>query len=134
MNRTFLIWGFSFGFVAVILGALGAHALENQLTVDQLDSFKTGVRYQMYHAILLLVLSHQKRFTNKSILSLIVSGTLLFSFSIYLLSCRAILPVGDVSFLGPITPIGGTLLIIAWAVLIVKAFKLPKENLKDVRD
>lgn len=124
MNRSYLIWGFSLGLIAVILGAFGAHALEKELTAEQLDSYQTGVRYQMYHAILLVILANYKQLNSKVILYFLTSGILLFSFSIYLLSCRELLNVNQLSFLGPITPIGGSLLIFAWAMLLFKAINL----------
>jgi len=124
MKKYFLIWGFLFGLSAVILGALGAHALKPLLTEVQLDSFATGVRFQVYHALLLIILSQIPSFATRTILILLVLGTLLFSVSIYLLNVQEILGLGNLSFLGPITPIGGLLLITAWLLLMIKAFKL----------
>jgi uncharacterized membrane protein YgdD (TMEM256/DUF423 family) len=119
------IGAFSMG-IAVILGALGAHALESVLSPDQLDSFKTGVRYQAWHSIALLFLgAGGKNFllpkTLRILLILFTLGIIFFSFSIYLLSLREILGLSGIgSFLGPITPIGGTLLIAAWLYLGIK--------------
>jgi len=124
MKKYFLIWGFLFGFTAVILGALGAHALKPLLTEAQLDSFETGVRFQVYHALLLIILSQIPLVANRTILILIVLGTLLFSVSIYLLNVQGVLGLGSLSFLGPITPIGGLLLISAWLIMLIKALKL----------
>ena len=124
MKKYFLIWGFLFGLTAVILGALGAHALKPLLSEAQLDSFETGVRFQVYHALLLIILSQIPSFANRTILILIVLGTLLFSVSIYLLNVQGFLGLGSLSFLGPITPIGGLLLISAWLTLLIKALKL----------
>tara|TARA_X000000368_G_C22712458_1_gene571663 strand:+ start:152 stop:538 length:387 start_codon:yes stop_codon:yes gene_type:complete len=104
---------------AVALGALGAHALKDILSDSQLHSFETGVRYQLFHAITLLILTlnHEKfnPHLNKS-LKLMTIGICLFSFSIYLLSIQDAIGV-SLSFLGPITPIGGLLLICAWLIL-----------------
>ena len=124
MKKYFLIWGFLLGLLAVILGALGAHALKPLLTEVQLDSFETGVRFQMYHALLLIILSQIPSIANRTVLILIVLGTLLFSVSIYLLNVQAPLGLGSLNFLGPITPIGGLLLISAWLLLLINAFKL----------
>lgn len=124
MKKAFLLWAGIFGLLAVVLGALGAHALKEILSEDQIDSFETGVRYQMYHALLLLIISCLKELQSKAILFLIVAGVFLFSFSIYLLNLRYELGMEGLSFLGPITPIGGILLISAWASIIVKAFKI----------
>jgi uncharacterized membrane protein YgdD (TMEM256/DUF423 family) len=124
MKKAFLLWAGIFGLLAVVFGALGAHALKEILSKAQLESFETGVRYQMYHALLLLIISSVKELQSKAILYLIVVGVFLFSFSIYLLNLRYELGIEALSFLGPITPIGGILLISAWASIIVKALKI----------
>ena len=120
MERKFLLWGFVFGGLAVIIGAFGAHALKDILNVKQQSSFETGIRYQMYHSLLLLFLSKQSTLQSKLVLYLIVIGTILFSFSIYLLNLRVFLSADWLSALGPITPTGGLLLISAWFISAVK--------------
>ena len=120
MERRFQIWGLLFGLTAVIIGAFGAHALKEVLTEVQLASFETGIRYQMYHAILLLFISLKPNFQNKLILNLAVIGVFLFSFSIYFLNLRQMLDLEFLSFLGPVTPIGGLLLISTWSILLIK--------------
>lgn len=106
------------GMLAVILGAFGAHALENIFTPEQLQSFETGVKYQMYHAIVLLVIGYSAPATYLYRLAagLLVAGTLLFSVSIYLL-CYTGYKGNKWKFLGPVTPLGGLLLVIAWGIL-----------------
>ena len=108
-----------FAVTAVALGALGAHALKEILTENQLHSFETGVRYQFFHALAILFLAlNTEKFNpklNRS-LYLMTTGICCFSFSIYLLSLQDILGF-SLSFLGPITPIGGLLLISAWIML-----------------
>lgn len=111
--------GALFGLLAVILGAFGAHALKKKLTPQQLQSFETGVKYQMYHAIVLLVLAFNLGFDgplDRYMVNCFVWGTVLFSFSIYglVLSNSS---GKKLRFLGPVTPIGGLLLVIAWALL-----------------
>ena len=120
MERKFLLWGLVFGGTAVVLGAFGAHALKEILTESQQSSFETGVRYQMFHALLLLLLSRQANLRSRVILNLIVVGVLLFSVSIYLLNLKDYFNAKWLSFLGPVTPIGGLLLISAW---FLAAFK-----------
>ena len=120
MERKFLLWGFIFGVTAVVLGAFGAHALKDILTTAQRASFETGIRYQMFHALLLLILSKQEYLFNRALLNLLVIGVFLFSFSIYFLNLREFLNADWLSFLGPITPIGGLLLISAWSMAVVK--------------
>ena len=109
----------SFAVTAVALGALGTHALKEVLTESQLHSFETGVRYQLFHALALLVLVlNAEKFNQhlKKSLTLMTVGICLFSFSIYLLSIQETVGI-SLSFLGPITPIGGLLLISAWLLL-----------------
>ncbi len=107
------------GIIAIILGAFGAHALKKQLSVEQLGSFETGVKYQMYHALFLLFLG-MNTFLNekvkKTVFQLVIFGVFFFSGSIYLLTTKAITGV-DFKFIGIVTPIGGVLLIMAWSVL-----------------
>jgi uncharacterized membrane protein YgdD (TMEM256/DUF423 family) len=109
------------GLVAIILGAFGAHALKSVLTPEQLASFETGVKYQMYHALFLLFLGTTATVSPKAtkmIFRLTVIGVVFFSGSIYFLSTRAITGI-DLKSIGFITPIGGLLLIIAWFWLFI---------------
>ena len=119
MDKKISITGAWIGMVAIILGAFGAHALKKVLTPEQLISFETGVRYQMYQAFFLFFLASQNDIlekTKKTIFRLITSGTFSFSGSIYLLSTTGITGINFKS-IGFITPIGGLLLIIAWGML-----------------
>jgi uncharacterized membrane protein YgdD (TMEM256/DUF423 family) len=107
------------GITAIILGAFGAHALKKQLSVEQLESFETGVKYQMYHALFLLFLginTFLNEKVKKTVFQLVVFGVFFFSGSIYLLTTKAITGV-DFKFIGIVTPIGGVLLIMAWSFL-----------------
>jgi uncharacterized membrane protein YgdD (TMEM256/DUF423 family) len=116
------------GVIAVIGGAFGAHALKEILSTEHLASFNTGVRYQMIHAVVLLLLSllyvrfDLRQF--KIAATLIFWGVILFSGSIYLLTLKNILEVEILKFAGPITPLGGTLIIIGWIFIIVGGVKL----------
>jgi len=104
---------------AVILGAFGAHALKEVLSESQLSSFQTGIRYQFFHGLAILVLSfNMNYFTDRlsSIIKIMSAGIILFSFSIYLLNIQDLVGF-PMSFLGPITPIGGLLLITSWILL-----------------
>ena len=119
MNKKITATAAFIGMVAIILGAFGAHALKKVLTPEQLISFETGVRYQMYQAFFLFFLATQNDIlekTKKTIFTLILSGTFFFSGSIYLLSTMGITGV-NFKPIGFITPIGGLLLIIAWGML-----------------
>lgn len=126
MEKKILITGAVLGVTAIILGAFGAHALKKVLNAEQLVSFETGVRYQMYHALFLLFLGNLSLLTLKEksvIFYLAIVGVVLFSGSIYLLSTSGITGL-KTKILGPITPIGGLFLIISWLyflyALIVK--------------
>jgi len=119
-----------FGLVAIILGAFGAHALKAVLTEQQLISFETGVRYQIYQALFLLFIGSTNLLTDKikKIVSVfLILGVLFFSGSIYLLSTQDLTGV-NFKFLGPITPIGGFLIMISWLIVAVKLTKQKTNN------
>lgn len=102
--------------ISIALGAFGAHGLKEMVSADAINSFETGVRYQMYHALALLVIGFAMGVPAKTriwVFRFFIFGIVLFSGSIYLLSIKEILPF-NISFLGPVTPIGGLLLIIGW--------------------
>lgn len=84
INTTPLLVGSVFGALAIIFGAFGAHALKKHMNAERLESFETGVKYQMYHAILLLIIGilPQTKHTYYAA-NLIIIGVILFSFSIY---------------------------------------------------
>ncbi|MBW8199163.1 DUF423 domain-containing protein [Flagellimonas abyssi] len=114
------LMGALYGLLAVIFGAFGAHALKKKLTPELLQSFETGVKYQMYHAIVLLVLGFNLSFDqplDSWIVNCFIFGTLLFSFSIYAL-CLGAAKGNKPKFLGPVTPLGGLLLTAGWALLL----------------
>jgi uncharacterized membrane protein YgdD (TMEM256/DUF423 family) len=122
MNHTAIIFGAIFGFLAIFLGAFGAHLLQKKLTKEQLQSFETGVKYQMYHAIVLLVLGFQlntELSINKYIVYSFIIGVVLFSFSIYGLVISSA-NNKKLKFLGPITPLGGLFLALGWGLLAYK--------------
>lgn len=101
---------------AVILGAFGAHALKEVLSESQLSSFQTGIKYQFFHGLAILILSFNMNYFTKrlsSIIKIMSAGVILFSFSIYLLNIQYLIGF-SMSYLGPITPIGGLLLITSW--------------------
>ncbi|CAL2089689.1 DUF423 domain-containing protein [Tenacibaculum sp. 190524A05c] len=107
-----------FGALSIVLGAFGAHALKKKLTSEQLASFETGVKYQMYHGIVLLVLgfNFNPNFSNAVLFFII--GTILFSFSIYGLVLSDAFGK-KMKFLGPITPIGGLCLLVGWVLVLL---------------
>lgn len=120
MNKRILITAAILAIIAIIFGAFGAHKLKEFLTIQELSAFETGVRYQMYHAFLLLFLGLFNGVPikiKKKVYSIILLGILLFSGSIYLLSTHVLSGV-DFSTIGIVTPIGGLLLIFGWGVLL----------------
>lgn len=120
MKTITLVFGAVYGMLSVILGAFGAHALKKILSVERLESFETGVRYQMYAAFFLLIVGYILKFDTSSqkwISILMIVGTILFSFSIYGLSLQDYFGL-NLKFLGPITPLGGLFMILSWGMLI----------------
>ena len=119
--KTFtLIFGAVYGLISVILGAFGAHLLKKIISVEKLQIFETGVRYQMYAAFFLLIIGFFLKFetgTEKWISILMIVGAFLFSVSIYLLAFSETVNL-PTKAIGPITPLGGLLMIISWGMLI----------------
>jgi len=118
------------GITAIILGAFGAHALKKHLSIEQLASFETGVKYQMYHALFLLFLGLTTFLSDKikkTILQLVIFGVIFFSGSIYLLNTKSITGV-DLKIIGVLTPVGGGILITAWSVLLYSIWKAKDNN------
>jgi uncharacterized membrane protein YgdD (TMEM256/DUF423 family) len=103
-----------FGGLAVILGALGAHTLKDLLDANAMESFRTATMYQLFHAIALVAIPNDSKFTWT--VRCWVSGTLLFSGSIYLLVFDELVGI-NLSVIGPITPLGGLFLIAGWISL-----------------
>lgn len=109
-----------FGFFGIIFGAFGAHRLKRVLPPEVLQSFETGVKYQLIHAVVLLILGFHFEFidfTERMIASSFIIGVILFSFSIYAL-CYAKAKKLNLKFLGPVTPVGGLLLMTGWGLLL----------------
>ncbi|WP_442846852.1 DUF423 domain-containing protein [Leeuwenhoekiella sp. H156] len=128
MKKNMLITGAILGLLAVILGAFGAHGLKESLTPEALNSFETGVRYQMYHALLMLLAAASFSLPEKALKALfylLLSGILLFSGSIYLLTTKSLTGI-DISAVAWVTPIGGALLIAGWALLVLNFIKFTK--------
>ena len=121
MDKKIISTGAIFGMIAIILGAFGAHALKKVLSIDELATFETGVKYQMYHALFLVVVGMMTELSlkiKKIIYNLVVFGIVFFSGSIYLLATNS-LTTFDFKIIGFVTPIGGLLLILAWGVLLL---------------
>lgn len=130
MNKTILVTAIGLGVLSIILGAFGAHALKELIPFESQQTFETGVRYQMYHALLLLFIgstSLVKNKTKKITYYLVVIGLLFFSGSIYGLATNNLTSFNFKS-IGFITPIGGLLLILAWVFILVDFLKISSKK------
>jgi uncharacterized membrane protein YgdD (TMEM256/DUF423 family) len=123
MDKLFFVLGAISTGIGVALGAFGAHGLRARLAVDMLQTFETGVRYHMYHALALFVvvfaITRWQQSVGWSVAAgwLFVVGLFLFSGSLYLLA------ITGVRWLGAITPLGGVAFIAGWVCLVVAAIR-----------
>lgn len=122
MNKFFLVLGGINAALAVILGAFGAHGLKNKISAELLEIFQTGVQYHFYHALGLLVVGFLAfHYPGSSYLRwsgwLMLSGIIIFSGSLYILS------IGGVRWMGAITPVGGVAFILSWILLVWAVIK-----------
>lgn len=117
-----LLTGALSAFISVAAGAFGAHALKGKLSLEMLNVFEVGARYQMYHALALCIVAIISLYTKDFLLPLaalfFIAGTLLFSGSLYLLALT------QIRWLGAITPFGGTLFLLGWLLLAFAATKI----------
>lgn len=131
MKKYLIIGGLLAG-AAVILGAMGAHGLRNHLDAVQINSFLTGVRYQFYHVIAILISSilyHQFKIKHFLLANhLFLAGIILFSGSIYLLSTKPVTGFDLPSVFALITPVGGLVFIAGWILFVFGAFKIDDLN------
>lgn len=113
--------------MSIILGAFGAHALKAALSPEHLESFLTGTRYSMYNGLGLiglgLIKSLYPRLKMRVAMFLVLSGTVFFSTSIFLLATREISGLPNISWLGPITPLGGSMMIVGWAIVVTNLIR-----------
>lgn len=107
--------------ISVVLGAFAAHGLKSKLSETLLNTFQTGVQYQMYHSLALILLAILYRQMPQSLLfysaGFMFAGIILFSGSLYMLALT------QIKWFGPITPIGGVCFIVGWALLAAAALK-----------
>ncbi len=128
MKQLVLIVGAFYGMLSIILGAFGAHAFKDMISVEKLASFEVGVRYMMYSALTLLILGFFLDFTTgieKNAARLIMVGSFMFSVSIYFLAFSEKINVPS-KILGPITPVGGTLMLVGWGMLLYYFIRMYK--------
>lgn len=127
MNQKLFITGCALMALAVVLGAMGAHALESRISSELLTGYESAVRYQVYHALALIVLSTSGlqqlvKHSLKAITAMLL-GVLFFSGSIYVLTFGALGGFAWAKYIWWVTPLGGTLLIISWVLLIISALR-----------
>ena len=130
MNKTILISGSLLGLTGIVLGAFAAHGLKELISPESVQTFETGVRYQMYHALFLLFIGSTAFVSTKAkkqIFYLVMIGLLFFSGSIYGLATN-LLTNFDFKSIAFITPIGGLCLISSWILLFVNFIKIKVEN------
>lgn len=126
MERKWIVAGLLLLITGIILGAFGAHALKGLLAEEKLVSFETGVRYQLIHAVAFMAVPYiAKSFgaNTKWVFRLLVAGVLFFSVSIYLLTLRELWGMDALRYFGPVTPVGGVLLIVGWTALLIKVLQ-----------
>ncbi len=115
-------FGAFFGLASIVLGAFAAHRFRRILSPEVLQSFETGVKYMMYHALALILLGFHLNFVSlgqRLTALFMILGVVLFSFSIFGL-CYGAYKKKNLRFLGPVTPMGGLMLIVAWVLLFTQ--------------
>lgn len=125
MNKKLLVTGSIFGILGIVLGAFAAHGLQKLISVDAIQTFETGVRYQLYHAFFLLIIGSTSMVSlkmKKIIFYFILFGVICFSGSIYGLATN-VLSAFNFKTIALITPLGGLFLIIGWVLLLVGIIK-----------
>lgn len=132
-TRKFLLIAALFGLFAVALGAFGAHILKKILSPEEIQIFETGVKYQFYHTFALMFVAILSRYVSEHWTKisgwLFVVGILLFSGSLYLLAVTEAFGLNQLTIiLGPMTPIGGILLMGGWLALFRAAFDYKKSS------
>ena len=125
MNKTIFGTGAIMGLLAVVLGAFGAHGLEQLVDTESVATFETGVRYQMVHSLFFLILGSVRQLpqqAKKWIYFLVLTGVILFSGSIYFLAANTLTSF-DFKIIAFATPFGGSLLVLGWGLLAYGSFK-----------
>ena len=137
MQRQFLLQGATLAFFAVAFGAFGAHTLGERLHMEAryLETWKTGVQYQMYHALALLILANAaERFPRAAapllarVGSLFTAGAIVFGGSLYALALTSLSPAGPAKWLGAVAPLGGLCFLLGWAFLFIAALQKPASD------
>jgi len=127
MRKSFLVSGIILAGLAVALGAFGAHGLKKVVDEQSVEVFKTGVQYQFYHSLALILTGILSlHFSAKEInwaCTLFIWGIILFSGSLYAITAFKAMGSAVPKFIGPVTPIGGLLFIAGWICLLIAVIK-----------
>ena len=127
MHKIFLIIGTILGGLAVALGAFGAHGLKKLVNAETVASYQTGVQYQIYHALALVMIGILAERISSSFINyagfLFIAGIVFFSGSLYLLASFRAMNKLVPTFIYPITPLGGLLFILGWIMLLIAVIK-----------
>ena len=131
MHKLFLLSGSLLGGIAVVLGAFGAHALKRYVPAETVTTFQTGVQYQMYHALALVLTAIVFEKTGQQSLLVwagycFLIGVVLFSGSLYLLTAMKATGKVGLTGIGIITPFGGLFFIAGWLLFFISVLKLNK--------
>ena len=113
------ILGASLCLFSIILGAFTSHYLKKIISDSAIQSFDVGVRYLMYHGLVLMIVPQFYLDINPLVFQFFLLGTCIFSLSIFLLSIKSLIKI-NLNWLGPLTPLGGVILIIAWIFLLIE--------------
>lgn len=130
LNKNIVITASFLAACTIILGAFGAHTLKQLVSAEAITTFETGVRYQIYHCLALLILGFTTVIPKKTLVwtfRFFLFGIFLFSGSIYLLALKDVIPF-KVGWLGPVTPIGGLFFIVGWIRLAIGLLTLKRDN------
>lgn len=117
MNKNYIIIASVMGALGVAVGAFGAHGLKNILSPELLETYKTGVFYHIIHTVMLLTMALNNKYNLSGAYAFILSGIVLFSFSLYAYS------ITEIKFIAMITPFGGISLILGWIMISVTVMK-----------
>lgn len=127
MKNYWIATGGIFGFLAVALGAFGAHGLKETLSPEMMEIFRTGVLYNLIHAIVIFVIgvTGNRKFYRSALMFTI--GIILFSFSLYLYSLTSI------KTFAMITPLGGVSFLIGWLLVITSGISISRNRREDIK-
>ncbi len=132
MRNSFITVAGISGALAVTLGAMGAHALKDHITPELLQTYETGVRYQFYHTLGLLLTALLMQNNSSGLLrlsgNLFITGIFLFSGSLYFLSTRSLFGIEGMRWIGAVTPLGGLSFIAGWVLLSYSFYKKTYEH------